>query len=169
MSIKMSAKKLLLAFLLILTFIVISLFIELSYAKHHTNLIFICPEKMLIIKAEDLDEEDDIIIYNAQEMKRSDALKKIPKRKQNLYREKTLTEHLSRKISKPFEEAYRGSKENYPDNLPISYAYKTALGVVELTHELTSAKATETNYHMLVSKKSKHQQAFVDGMNIYIM
>ena len=165
----MSAKRLLLAFLLILTFVVISLFIELNYAKSHTNLIFMCPEKLLIIKGEELDEDDDIVIYNSMELKRSEAIKKIPKRKQSKYHEKTLTEHLSRKISKPFEEAYRGSKENASENLPISYAYKTALGVVELTHELTSAKATETSYHMLVPKTSKHQNAFIDGMNIYIL
>lgn len=165
----MTAKRLLLALLLILTFVIISLFIELSYAKHHTKLIFMCPEKMLIIKGEELNEEDDIVIYNSVELKRSEAIKKIPKRKQSNYYEKTLTEHLSRKISKPFEEAYRGTKDSTSESLPISYAYKTALGVVELTHELTSAKATETSYHMLVSKSSKHQNAFIDGMNIYIL
>lgn len=165
----MTAKRLLLAFLLILTFVVISLFIELSYVKHHADLIFMCPEKILVIKGEELDEDDDIVIYNSLELKRSDAIKKIPKRKQSKYHEKTLTEHLSRKISKPFEEAYRGSKENTSENLPISYAYKTALSVVELTHGLTSAKASETQYHMLISKNSKHQNAFIDGMNIYIL
>ena len=158
----MTAKRLLLALLLILSFVVI-------YAKRHAELIFMCPEKILVIKGEELDEDDDIVIYNSLELKRSEAIKKIPKRKQSLYHEKTLTEHLSRKISKPFEEAYRGSKENASENLPISYAYKTALGVVELTHGLTSAKATETSYHMLISKNSKHQNAFIDGMNIYIL
>lgn len=129
---------------------------------------FVLPEDFVVIKGGEIGSEDDVIVYNKDEVKHSDVMKKIPKRKRKFYHEKPIEPHLSRKMSKPFDNAVSDSKEQFAENMPVSFIYKTAVGLVDFTHDLTTGKSEGSPYRMLVSKDTK-LNAFIDDGNVYLV
>lgn len=164
----MNFKNFLLYVVFAFAIIIIALFIELSYNKKHAKMVFLLPDKYIIIKGAELGLDDDVLIYNADEMKRSEVYKHIQRKKRHLYYEKPIEEHLSRKMSKPFDSAVNDTKENYVENMPVSFIYKTAVNVVDFTRDLTTGKNESTPYRMLLSRDSKIN-AFIDRGNIYVI
>ena len=159
--------KLALIAVIILAVVVICLFIELSYKKSHAAVIVIAPEKITIIRGKELGEKSNIIIYNSGTCTDVEALEKVAKTKRNKYKMMTIHKHMAKKITKPFNEGYKEMKEGVAEATPVSFIYKTAVGIVDVAHEITTTGNTETPYKMLIPKDSKHMAFFDDG-NIYI-
>lgn len=155
-------------FIFIFTVVIISLFIELTYNKKHAKMVFILPEDYIIVKGKEVGSKDDVIIFNSDEIKRSEIYKHIPKTKRKFYHEKNIEEHLSRKMSKPFDTAVSDSKENFAENMPVSFIYKTAVGLVDFTRDIATGKSENSPYKMIISKNTK-LNAFIDKNNIYLV
>ena len=147
--------------------IIIGLFIELGYNKNHAELVFVAPERMVVIKGKRFHEKDDIIIYNTEMCTLNEAMEKVAKSKRSNYRNKKITKHLCKKLSKPFDQSYQELKNTYAESMPVSFIYKTATSVVDLAHNLVSNADEETPYCMLISNNSK-RIAFFDEGNVYI-
>ncbi len=147
--------------------IIVSLFIELSYNKSHAKMVFLAPETILVIKAKELNCLDDVIVYNTSTTSLEQAMKKIPKSKRSKYMEKPIEMHISRRISKPFNDSYKEIKGGYCSTLPVSLIYKTGVGLADLVHNITSDVDNTTPYRLLIINE-KSCLAFMDSNNIYL-
>ena len=147
--------------------VIIGLFIELGYNKNHAKLVFVAPERIVVIKGKRFHEKDDIVIYNADTCTMNEALEKVAKSKRSNYRNQKITKHLCKKLSKPFDQGYQELRNMYAESMPVSFIYKTATSVVDLAHNLVSNSTEETSYCMLISNNSRRVAFFDDG-NIYI-
>lgn len=163
----MKINNLTLIIILIFVLIIVGLFIECGYNKNHASMIFIAPEKILVIKGKNLGEKDDIIIYNSEKCSIDEAIEKVAKTKRNRYHEQKICEHISKKISKPFDESYKDLKENFVENMPVSFIYKTAFGIADVVRSVASPSNSISKYRMLISNDQKHM-AFIDNNNIYL-
>lgn len=153
--------------IIVFTIVVVGLFIELCYNEAHASCVVLAPETLVVIKAKELKENNDIVIYNSKTTNVQEAINKIAKSKRAMYHEQRIERHLSKKISEPFNNSYNEIKQSYAETMPVSFIYKTALSVVDVAHDLTTGSGNESPYRMLVSKENKHT-AFLDGANIYI-
>lgn len=147
--------------------IIIGLLIEFSYNKSHASLVVLAPERILVINAKELNAKNDIVIYNSSNVKLEQALRKIPKDKRSKYIELPIEPHLSKRITKPFNDSYKEMKEGYGETMPVSYVLKTAAGISDIAHNLTSANGGGSPYKMLKANTEKFT-AFMDEHNIYI-
>lgn len=163
----MKISKFMLLFVIVFVIIIILLFIELNYNKNHALMVFVAPEKVLVIKGKTIGEKDDVVIYNSQNCSTTEAINKLPKYKRNNYHEQKICSHISKKITKPFDESFTELKESFGENMPVSFVYKTALNIVDLARDLTTPNPSESIYKMLVSNNQKHM-AFIDNNNIYL-
>ena len=166
-SVKKIMNKFALFALFVFTIVVVGLFIELCYNESHATCVVLAPETLIVIKAKELKQKNDIVIYNTKNTSVHEAMTKIPKSKQSKYHEQKIERHLSKKISEPFNNSYNEIKQSYAESMPVSFIYKTALSVVDVAHDLTTGANNESSYRMLVANEEKHT-AFLDGANIYI-
>lgn len=147
--------------------IIIGLFLECSYNKSHAQIVFIAPERIVVINAKELKCKDDIVVYNSEKVTLEQAMRKIPKDKRSKYIEVPIEAHLSKRISKPFNDSYKEMKEGYGQEMPVSFILKTAVGLADIAHNLTSEMDNITPYRMLKSRDHKCT-VFMDSSNIYI-
>lgn len=147
--------------------VILCLFLELDYKKKHAHLIVMAPSECTLVRGKELGDVDNIIIYNSTTCTPAEALGKIAKTKRNKYKDVTIHDHMAKKITKPFNDGYKELKEGYAEATPVSFMYKTAVGIVDVAHDLTTTGNTETIYRMLVPKDSKIV-AFYDDGNIYL-
>ena len=147
--------------------IIVGLFIECYYNKKHALMSFVVPKTILVIKPKELDEPHCIVVYNSKTTTLDEAMEKVPKSKRHSYHEQQIHSHLSKKVTEPFSNSYEELKNNYAENMPVSFMYKTALGIVDIAHNITSPDQSDSTYRMLVHNDVKHV-AFVDGNNIFL-
>ena len=152
---------------IVFVIVVVGLFLELSYNKNHATMVFVVPQRLIVIKAKELKCDDDVIVYNSKEVSLDEALKKVPKSKRGRYMEQPIETHLSRKISKPFNDSYNDIKEGFGGSMPVSLVLKAATGIADLTHSLTSESDNSTPYRLLSSNEHKWT-AFIDENNVYL-
>ena len=147
--------------------VIIGLFLELSYNKKHAEVVILAPETMTIIKGSEVNCSDDLIIYNSDHISLDKVIKKIPKSKRNKYSEHPIETHLSKKLSKPFNDSYKEIKEGYGDTMPVSLITKTTIGIVDLANNLISESDNSTPFKLLCTNDKKWT-AFMDSNNIYL-
>ena len=152
---------------IVLAVIVVCLFIELSYKKKHANVILLAPSDLTVVRGKEIGENYNIVIYNSEACSREQALNKIAKSKRNKYKDISIHNHMAKKITRPFNEGYKELKDGSAEATPISFIYKTAIGIVDVAHEITTTGNTETPYRMLIPHDSNHIAFFDDG-NIYL-
>ena len=153
--------------LIVFIVIIIGLFVEFKINKKKSKMSFLVPDTILVIKGKDIGIDLPVVIYNSRNTNLEQALSKIPKSKRNLYHEQQILPHLSKKITEPFSNSYEELKNDTAGNTPVSFVYKTALGIVDIAHDLAVPQKDEAIYRMLVPKDAK-LFAFQDGNNIYL-
>ena len=153
--------------LFLLAVVIIGLFLELNYKKKNASKIIVAPTECVLIRGKEFGDPDNIVIYNSTTCTPAEALGKIAKTKRARYKDVGIHKHMAKKISKPFDDSYKELKEGYAEASPMSFMYKTAVGIVDVAHEITTVGNTETPYRMLLPADSKHVAFFDDG-NIYI-
>lgn len=163
----MRVSGILLFMMILFIIVIISLFIELGYNKQHAMLVFVAPDKLLVIKGKQLKQKDDIIIYNTSTCSRDEALAKVAKTKRSRYRSMNISKHLSKKITKPFDDSYAELKNTYAENMPVSFIYKTATSIVDVAHNFITTTNEDTEYKALVPNDTKRVMFYDDG-NIYV-
>ena len=158
---------------IIFIIVIIGLFIEFSVNKAHSRISILTPITLTVMKQKELakygikDILGPIVIYNSKNANLEQAMEKIPKSKRNLYYEVPIYPHLSTKITEPFNQSYEEIKSHEAENTPVSFMYKTALGIVDIARDLSSPQKDDAVYRMLIPKNEKFV-AFLDGNNIYI-
>lgn len=150
---------------ILIIIIIVGLFIELHYNKHHACMVFVAPTKYVVIDGSKLGLDQDAYVYNTQNVKKETMMRKL--KHPEKYVEKKVHKHLSRKISKPFDESYNEIRESYGERMPISFMYKTAVNIADLARDLTSGGDDDSPFRLLIPSGSKHT-AFVDEDNIYV-
>ena len=153
--------------LIVFIVVVVGLFIELAVKKSKSRMSFLVPNKLLVIKGKELGQKDPMIIYNTRNCTLEEAMEKVPKSKRNIYHEYQIHPHLSQKISEPFSRSYDEIKDGTAESSPVSFMYKTALGIVDIAHEITVPPSNDTIYRILAPNYMK-VNAFQEGNNIYL-
>ena len=138
--------------------VVILLIIELYWNEKKATYAGVLPETFKVV--------GKFVIYNSKIISTQEALNEVEDK--DNYISKKLEPHISYKFRKPFQNAISELKEEYATDMPITFIYKTAVNIADISRDMITPTNQKKKYMILMPKDSK-VNAFIDKDNYYII